>query len=554
MPLPLHRERLALAGLWTLTLAPVLAHGIWRPVLQALGADGDAVAVTWAALAVAATAIALRIGSTPAALRAGAPLGVAVLGALLAGGSTTAALAALIPVALGATLALPRLLRAVPPHLDGHARQRPKTTAALVVLGLATLVVTSRVSTFIGDARLTHLSITDLYSPPYTHHACSTAYFQAAALAEQRVENLYDADWWPSVGHTPRGEEQALAYAPFGLDAYAYPPPFLVVPEALRLLVHDYAAQRALWFGLNGLLAALGLWVLVAFVGRTHPRAAARALVLAPLVWLSGPTIISLQVGNVHFALMALSIVAMVAFERQHHALGGALLALVILAKISPGVLALYLVLQKRWRPVLWTAGFGVVWSAIALAAFGMRPFVAFVTYELPRLNTGAALEFFSDNVREIASNMAPFGLPLKLQGMGLDLGDPWVLSGRIGLVYTLVLVGLVVVAARRRADPLLRAGLWLAILTLGALRSPFAPPYVILTGLWLFTLWAAEVRSVRGAVAVGVAQVAFIVMPWPDALIFPVSIAQHLAFLAAIIGFVVRPTPFSQGEADTAS
>ncbi|MCA9527788.1 MAG: hypothetical protein KC549_15990, partial [Myxococcales bacterium] len=51
------RERWALAGLWVLVLAPVVAHGIWRPVLEALGGAGDALAVSLAAVAVAGAVV-----------------------------------------------------------------------------------------------------------------------------------------------------------------------------------------------------------------------------------------------------------------------------------------------------------------------------------------------------------------------------------------------------------------------------------------------------------------------------------------------------------------
>src|SRR5262245_7468836 len=49
-------ERLGFAALVLFTLSPVVVHGLWRPFLHAFHADGNALAMTCAALAVAATA------------------------------------------------------------------------------------------------------------------------------------------------------------------------------------------------------------------------------------------------------------------------------------------------------------------------------------------------------------------------------------------------------------------------------------------------------------------------------------------------------------------
>ena len=64
------RERLGVAGVWVLIGAPMMAHGLWRPLEQALGSGGDAGWVTWAALVVAAVAwVALGVGRLHAAGR-----------------------------------------------------------------------------------------------------------------------------------------------------------------------------------------------------------------------------------------------------------------------------------------------------------------------------------------------------------------------------------------------------------------------------------------------------------------------------------------------------
>jgi hypothetical protein len=58
----------------------------------------------------------------------------------------------------------------------------------------------------------------------------------------------------------------------------------------------------------------------------------------------------------------------------------------------------------------------------------------------------------------------------------------------------------LTVVAARKNGPPQKRAATWLAILTLGTLRSPFAP-YVTFPVLWLLSVNSTEVRGVRATI-----------------------------------------------------
>jgi hypothetical protein len=433
------------------------------------------------------------------------------------------------------------VLARTPAALDGAARRRPLATLVLVVFWALAAVQSARLGTFMGDASRVEHAPVGLVAH-FNHHACVTAYVQAAKLAEARVDNLYAADWWPSLGHSPTGEAEARAYAPFELDAYAYPPQFLLAPWLVRSVSDDFGAQRALWYGLQALLLAWGLWRVGAWIGETNARAGVRALVLAPLIWLTPTVLLTLQVGNVHLAVTVMAIVGMIALERGRPALGGALLAFAILAKISPGLLGVVLLVQRRWRDALWTAGLGVVWSALALVVFGARPFAAFVGYQLPRLRSGEALEFFTRSIFDTAVNMAPAGLPHKLAALGLPI-DAAAAAATIGTIFTAVVVALTVVAGRRRGDLAVQVGLWLAVLTLGALRSPFAPGYVGFSLLWLLSVWSGEVRRVRGAVALGLALAVMIAAPpTSDMGLLIVSLVQQTVLLGLVVWFIVRP------------
>lgn len=193
------------------------------------------------------------------------------------------------------------------------------------------------------------------------------------------------------------------------------------MPRLLLSWLDDYASQRALWFSLTGLFVAARLWTVAAWLGG---RAGLRVRLLAPAVWLSPPTQLVLQVGNVHAAVVVASMLALVAFETKHPAIGGALLAFAILSKLSPGLLVLVLLARRRLCEVIWTAVCGVGFSAIGLLVFGVAPFEAFLSYELPRLASGEALTFLADR-ESVPVNLAPFGVPLELALLGMYVGDP---------------------------------------------------------------------------------------------------------------------------------
>lgn len=532
-------ERLALAGGWALILAPVLAHAVWRPLLVGLGTTGDAGLITLASLAIAIVTLLARRRSSLAALLAATT--TALLATLLIAPALATA-AALLLVAALLNLALPIVLARSPAALDGLARRRPAKTLAVAVLWALAAVQSARLSTFMGDA--TRLDATPVpMAAQFDHHACMTAYVQAARLATARVDNLYDADWWPSLGHSATGDAQARAYAPFELDAYAYPPPFLLAPRLLHLVSDDFSAQRALWYGLQALVLAAGLWIIGLAIAASNPTAGVRTLLLAPLLWVAPPVIVTLQVGNVHLAVVVLAILGMLALGRGRPALGGALLSFAILAKISPGLLGVVLLCQRRWRDALWTAGCGLVWTLLALLVFGPAPFTAFLRYQLPRLHSGEALEFFTRSIADLASNMAPSGIAYKLDALGLAVGDVPRLAATIGTLFTLLALALTLVASRRPREPRIELGLWLAVLTLGALRSPFAPPYVGFAALWLLTLASAEVRRTRGALALALAFLFLsIPVPLPPTGALILSIVQQTALLALVIWVILRP------------
>lgn len=518
-------ERVGFSALVALLLSPVIAHGAWRPLMYAFGPSGSAIAVTCAALGIAAV--------TVAAWRFGGPRAVWL--APLAGGlvavTGTAALSLGIPgvLALGlVAAAVAWLIRWMPPQLpdgfDGLAARNRRLTALYVVAALFCVVSVARVSVFIGDA-----TRIDLHALPgdafVANHSCLTAYVRAADLSHAGVDNLYDDKWWHGThGLPPLPQGTIDPYQPFAHDNFSYPPPFLLLMTILTPLRDDFLAQRALWFGLEGLLVALGLWLLARWI---DGPCAHRVLLLAPLLFGSVPILVMLQIGNFHPAAVVLAVLAMVAFDRRRPAVGGALLAFTILAKVSPGILGVVLLVQRRWREAAYTAAFGALLLAISVLRFGVQPLRSFVTYALPRLSSGTAFPFMA-TASGIRTNVSPFGIPFKLQLLGVDVGDPNVLARGIGHVHTLGVVLLAVIAARRGGDRREQALRWMALLVVAALQSPFAPGYIAIGIIWATTLLIVEVRGPLPAVA--------LIALWPALLLSPPGLQPSAQAILGIL------------------
>jgi hypothetical protein len=332
-------ERSAFGGLVALLLAPLVAQSLWRPLVHVFGPAGEAASITGAALAVSGAVVLvrrLRPGPAPSLSLAVGGLVAAVLSAGLSLGLP--GLLTLLTVAATTALLVRRLFPRLPLSLDGLARRHKASTALYVVVALFSLVSLARVSVFMGDPTRGDQQVLPGQEFLETH-SCLSAYVHADALSRKHVDNLYADSWWlGSEGFPPLPAGVENPYRPFHLDYYAYPPPFLLAMAPLAPFEGDFIAQRALWFGLNGLLLAAGLWIVARWLDGPNTH---RVLLLAPIFFGSLPVLATLQVGNFQIGVVVMSVLAMVAFHGERRAIGGALLAFAILSKLSPGVLGI---------------------------------------------------------------------------------------------------------------------------------------------------------------------------------------------------------------------
>ncbi len=505
-------ERLAFTALVALLAAPPVAHGLWRPLVHGLGPSGAADMVTGAALATSGLMVVVHaLGPGRFAWHGAVLGGSCALGASLGASLGLAGLVALLCVAAATAWLVRWLPPRLPAALDGLARRHRLLSVLYAALALAAIFGTARLGTFMGDP--TQVDQQVLPGEEFIEtHSCLTAYVHADRLCRDGVDNLYAERWWHgSHGFPPAAPGAEDPYRPFALDYYAYPPPFLLVMLPLAPFEADFLAQRALWFGLNAIGWMVALWAVARFV---EGPGAHRVLLLAPLFFGTLPVLATLQVGNFQLAVVAMSVLAMVAFHRGRRVVGGALLAFAILSKISPGVLGIVLLVQRRWAEAAWTAGFGAIFVGIAILLQGPSPTVSFLTYTLARLGSGEAFAFMDDDTFSVITNMAPFGVPFKLELAGLEVGDPWLVGRNVGRVYSVALVIVAVLAARRRGEPRTQAVTWMSLLVLAALQSPFAPGYTTIALLWATTLVAVEVRRLRGVVALVLVWISITVVP----------------------------------------
>ncbi len=439
--------------------------------------------------------------------------------------------------------------RWVPDAVSGARRRRPIVAALWVLAALITFAQVIRLSLFMADPEQTSGSVVP--DPAIVGHACLSAYVVAADLSRRGTPNLYHERFYPAFG-----EDGAKLLAPKDIrnlgkwneDPFEYPPPFLLFPRAALFLTDDFLVIRAGWY----VLQALGLIVVAAWLARwIGGRDGQLAFLLLPLLLASLPTMLGLQFGQFHVAMLLLSVAAMICFEERHPAVGGALLAVATVSKLSPAILLVYLLARRRWRDVAWTLGACAVFSLVALAFLGWAPFEAFLSYQLPRIQSGEAFSFYEDKELVVSRNLGIPGLVTKLHFLGVP-GMTHALGAALGWTFTLVLLWLAWSAGRRAEGRVVAARAWLALLTLGALRSPLAPPYVSLSTLWLLTVLAGEIRG-RTSWVVGFVLAWLLIMgppPLTGAPEFIVSFLGQLVTLAVCVWPLLRPRPAADAPA----
>jgi hypothetical protein len=425
----------------------------------------------------------------------------------------------------------------LPAPIDGALRRRPVPSVLFALVSLVAVLQSARVGMFMADPNAKQLSAIpgDRFS---STHSCLSAYTGALARANAG-EDIY----------APMSASEKSAFAPLDPDEdkYQYAPPFLLVPAALKAIFRSFAGLRAAFYLLVGGLFALGL---LAVARALDERESLIALLLIPVVWASFPTLITFQIGNVHFAIIALSMLAALSFAKDKDLAGGALLGTAIIFKVFPGVLLIPLLIKRKSRAVLATLGTILIWCGVALTVLGPQPYQDFFRSQLGALASGAAFAQHQTTLVYLAANHSPYALGLKLAQLGLPLDSPMIGTALMWIFGLTVLV-LAALSAKRSGASGLRTDL--ALLNLGALCAAFAPmTYTSVGSLWLLTLLASDIRGKKGRLALLVASWLLLAIFVPVILLSIVS--QGIAIGLGIWVVIGRRAPEASADRSIAA
>ena len=327
------------------------------------------------------------------------------------------------------------------------------------------------------------------WRPMQSRHSCVSSYW-VAGVEVHKIPSIYDESLYSQPQADPKATRIARLLGPFNIDQYEYPPPFLLLPRALTLVAPDFWNFRRLWFALNFAIVVIAA---VAVARRVDRSLGTHATWLVPFVIAAPPTMVTFMAGNIQLAIIAVSMLTMLLFERNRHVAGGLLLAFVTVSKLFPGVLLLYLLLRRQWKPVAWTAAWSVVLVLVSLIDLGWQPYATFVDH-LPRLLSGEAFPAFRNPV-SISVNSSIPGIPFKLALFGVPHMD-FTASKIVGWIYSLVVLGAVYTLARRPTRPGYEPLVWLVVIVFATMRSPFLATYSGFPSLWLATLVVAASGS----------------------------------------------------------
>ena len=451
--------------------------------------------------------------------------------------------------------------------------QHRRPFAVWIAVGLLAVTQSVRLSVFMHDVTRESYSvfpppgIFGVVHPGFVHHACLTAYTEAAGLSRRRGVNLYDQKNYLERTCEPGHSSDCVSrrIGPIDVDPFQYPPPFLLLPRVALMFTHDFFPIRAVWFTVQVALLGLAVLSTARWIGGRIGR---RAMLFAPVLAIAIPVLIGLQVGQFQIAAFSVSMLAMVLFSRGREAAGGGLLGFVTLGKVFPGLLALYLLGNRRPAAVAWTAGFAVFFTVVALVVVGTQPFLDFLTYQLPKLSSGEAFPWL-DEPDSLPVNYGIYALVMNFRSLGVSFVTHGV-SSAAASAYGIVVAGLAFIAGRRLAlaSPLgqgerfrvRQAQSWLALLTLGSLRSPFVPEaYAMPATFWLLTLIAAERprlsrKHVAALLSLGVMFSTVLENNIPARTVVPIvvfSLAREVLALSVNLWAIFRSMPLSQEPGD---
>lgn len=255
------------------------------------------------------------------------------------------------------------------------------------------------------------------------------------------------------------GDRPVVLMPPYWTVPLLSPPLVAVLWRPIVLLG---GASLIVWWG--AMLALLG-WAIGMLVGGSHK------VIVAAVVALLAPAIgAQALAGNLDPVLLVASLLAWRLSDGRHERLVGGLVAVAVAIKLTPFLLAWWLLVQRRWQAVRWMVAVGAAAAAVSVLGAGIS----------------AHLQYL-DIARQTASQGAS---QLSLTGMAQALGLPGWIAGP--LPYAALLAGALSMLVLRD-----RPGLCFAIAIAGGI---FGSPVVSNTNLTRLLAAAAPLAYPQSA------------------------------------------------------
>ena len=237
---------------------------------------------------------------------------------------------------------------------------------------------------------------------------------------------------------------------------FFYPPPYLLLMT--WALPFDLETGFLLWYWLNELallVASLALLYWWRALGDELPVA------LAACIALMFGVVYSLQMGQVNFIVLALVIIGLWQDQKERPVVGGALVGLACMLKMSPALFVAWWLLRGRWVAVAAACGTALGYTLLALPLVDASEQWRFYTEVRPRFGSGDSnglvikIEMFGNHSGPNVINQLVPGEGNKLSAAGQALSstaslgllgglgwllrraprDAWALAGQVSAV-----------------------------------------------------------------------------------------------------------------------
>ena len=365
-----------------------------------------------------------------------------------------------------------------------------------------------------------------------THGRDYASYHYAAA------EALAGGDPYDRAALSRRAREEGTRRRVY---PFLYPPPFLLAVAWSPGLPLPVAYR--VWFGVNVLSA---LVVALALARGLAPLGPPAGLLVCGALALCTAVPNNALMGQANLPVLALALLGLWAEDRGRGVLGGVLLGLAVLLKLSPVLLLGWWILRGRWRAVAAAGVTGLVGLGVAWGVLGPGPLWGFLVEVLPTLRSGGYNELGLP-----VSLFGNHGLPNlwhQLLPSGGNLLGP---AAQVGSAATAValLAGVGWALRPSPVDPLSRWAQPAAILVLTLLLPAFtyehhlvlALPAVVVSLHALATgrlsvLWALPVGLAAAAWAADLATLKTLASGAPDIIAWLVQESKTAALLVLLL------------------